>query len=134
MNRQCLRGLRKELRERQTPLLGKGGLAAPINKISRSFLSGAQTGWLVQATDYRKLNEPPRPRVSKERGHFLDRASTPPLPPLPRRGVSLPIHPLQSTRRAFGTPELCRKHRDSGKTLCVLQNGISLARWLSWPS
>src|SRR5438552_13988915 len=113
MNRQCLRGLRKELRERQTPLLGKGGVAAPINKISRSSLSGAQTGWLVQATDYRKLNEPPRPRVSKERGHFLDRAST---PPLPRRGVSLPIHPLQSTRRAEDSPKPCRKHRDPGET------------------
>src|SRR2546425_11868135 len=40
--------------------------------------------WFVPATDYRKLNEPPRPRFSKERGHLLDGAAT---PPLPRRGV-----------------------------------------------
>src|SRR5437773_5442730 len=40
--------------------------------------------WFVPATDYRKLAEPPRPRFSKERGHLLDGAAT---PPLPRRGV-----------------------------------------------
>src|SRR5437762_1922400 len=66
-----------------TPLLGKGGVAAPINKKRRSLLSGRR-GWFVPATDYRKLNEPPRPRFSKERGHLLDGAAT---PPLPRRGV-----------------------------------------------
>ena len=50
--------------------------------------------WLVQATDYRKLNEPPRPRLSKEREHLLDGAST---PPLPRRG-------LRFSRRLSQTP------------------------------
>src|SRR5437762_2628195 len=48
--------------------------------------------WFVPATDYRKLNEPPRPRLSKERGHLLDGAST---PPLPRRGVR-PIPTISS--------------------------------------
>src|SRR5437773_12480218 len=67
-----------------TPLLGKGGVAAPIKKKRRSLLSGRRRGGSFQPPIYRKLNEPPRPRFSKERGHLLDGAAT---PPLPRRGV-----------------------------------------------
>jgi len=33
------------------------------------------------------LNEPPRPRLSKERGHFFGGAAT---PPSPRRGIFAP--------------------------------------------
>src|SRR6266705_2491394 len=102
MNRQSLLGLRNE--ERRTPLLGKGGVAAPINKISRSFLSRAQTGWFVQTSDYRKLNEPPRPRFSKERGHFLDRAAT---PPLPRRGVPFGCFATFQVHCVFINPTFC---------------------------
>src|SRR5438034_11572684 len=68
----------------KTPLLGKGGVAAPIKKKRRSLLSGRRRGGSFQPPIYRKLNEPPRPRFSKERGRLLDGAAT---PPLPRRGV-----------------------------------------------
>src|SRR5205809_917053 len=37
----------------------------------------AQTGWLVQATDYRKLNEPPRPRLQRNGTIYL--MARPPL-------------------------------------------------------
>src|SRR3989441_12865446 len=67
-----------------TPLFGKGGVAAPIKEKRRSLLSGRRRGGSFQPPIYRKLNEPPRPRFSKERGHLLDGAAT---PPLPRRGV-----------------------------------------------
>ena len=72
------------------PLLGKGGVAAPIKKMLRSLLVRAQTGWFVQVTDYRKLSEPlldgcalsglrtssARPRLAKERGYLLNGAAT----------------------------------------------------------
>src|SRR5947207_1820044 len=78
-----------------TPLLGKGGVAAPIKKKRRSLRSGRRRGGSFQPPIYRKLNEPlflvspfrahirsahARPRFSKERGHLLDDAATPPLP------------------------------------------------------
>ena len=75
-----IRGLTHNLR----CLLGKGGVAAPIKKKTRSLLSGRRRGGSFQPPIYRKLNEPPRPRFSKERGRLLDGAAT---PPLPRRGV-----------------------------------------------
>ena len=43
---------------------------------------------MVQGTDYRKLNEPPRPRLSKERDHFMDGAP-PSSTMLTRRGLLL---------------------------------------------
>src|SRR5436309_2476189 len=44
------------------------GVAAPINKMSRSHLSWAQTGRLAQPPNRfaRMLNEPPRPRLSSD--------------------------------------------------------------------
>jgi NADH-quinone oxidoreductase subunit M len=71
----------------RSPLLGKGGVAAPSKKMREASLAGA--GGVVRSnTDYCwSLNEPPRPRLPKERGHFLDVAST---PPLPRRGFRAP--------------------------------------------
>src|SRR5437762_10992952 len=54
------RGLRNELTEKRIPLLGKGGVAAPINEMSRSHVSWAQTGWLVQLPIIGGLNQPPR--------------------------------------------------------------------------
>src|SRR6266568_6729671 len=61
----------------------------------RSLLSGAQTGWLVQATDYRKLNEPPRPRLQRNGTIYLDGAAT---PPLPRSIQSCPAGQRQNTQ------------------------------------
>src|SRR5437867_9171508 len=72
------RSIRMEL-----PSLAKEGWLRPLRKSGEASLAGAD-GWFVPVTDYRKLNEPPRPRFSKERGHLLDGAAT---PPLPRRGV-----------------------------------------------
>src|SRR5205809_4705857 len=42
-----------------------------------SPIGRAQTGWLVQATDYRKLNEPPRPRLQRNGTIYL--MARPPL-------------------------------------------------------
>src|SRR6266571_3622908 len=69
---------------KRMPLLCQGGVAAPIKKKRRSLLSGRRRGGSFQLPIYGKLNEPPRPRFSKERGHLVDGAAT---PPLPRRGV-----------------------------------------------
>src|SRR5438093_5625135 len=43
--------------KRRTPLLGKEGWLRPLKKCREASLAGAD-GWSVQATDYRKLNEP----------------------------------------------------------------------------
>src|SRR3989449_3260541 len=67
------------------PLLGKGGVAAPLRKSGEASLAGAD-GVVRSSTDDWKLNEPPRPRQSKERDHLLDGASTPPLPSLCQGG------------------------------------------------
>src|SRR5258705_13049186 len=48
----------------------KEGWLRPLRKSRRSLLR-AQTGWFVPATYYRKLNEPPRPRLSKEGAIYL---------------------------------------------------------------
>src|SRR5919197_3259542 len=78
------------------PSLAKEGCLRPVRKCREATLA-AQTGaerkrdsaqhqaWLVPATDYWKLHEPPRPRLSKERGYLLDGAAT---PPWPRRGAA----------------------------------------------
>jgi hypothetical protein len=42
------------------PLLGEGGVAAPVIKCREASLA-AQTGWFVQLPNDRWLNEPPRP-------------------------------------------------------------------------
>ena len=61
---------------KQTPLLSKGGVAAPIKKMLRSHLIGRRRGgWFKKM--FSTLNEPPRPRLSKERGYFL--MARPPL-------------------------------------------------------
>src|SRR3989442_14532176 len=78
----------------KTPLLGKGGVAAPIKKKREASLAGAD-GVVRSSTDDWKLNEPPRPRQSKERDHLLDGAST---PPLPRRGVWTYLLPASAGR------------------------------------
>src|SRR6266702_7024675 len=65
--------------------LGEGGVAAPINEMSRSHLSWAQTGWFVQATVriYSEVERTTPSAPSKRTGIFFDGAAT---PPLPRRG------------------------------------------------
>src|SRR5215813_14174874 len=72
--------------------------------MTRSLLSG---GRFVEATDYRYLNEPPRPLHQRWlRGIFLDVAST---PPLPRRG-------LRSTGTVRQQPQVRRgaEHSEAG--------------------
>src|SRR6266705_2109398 len=71
--------------------------------LEQKLPSLAKEGWLVQATNYWKLNEPPRPRQSKERDHLLDGAST---PPLPRRGVLTYLLPASAGRRRNGKFEM----------------------------
>src|SRR5206468_6861640 len=95
-------------------LLGKGGVAAPSSKWSRSF--GARTGmsganvsprgrnkeeWFVQSPIIGGLNQPPRLRPLRMlRGIFLMGAAT---PPCPRRGVglSLAIRSLRESEAAL---------------------------------
>src|SRR6266699_4577711 len=77
--------------------LAKEAWLRPLRKRCEASLAGAarsvspigrntKNGVVRSATDYRKLNEPLRPRLLKERGRLFDGAAT---PPLPRRGVLL---------------------------------------------
>src|SRR5216117_3899499 len=66
--------------------------------------------WLVQATDYRKLNEPPRPRLQRNGTIYL--MARP--PPLPRRGLRL-------SRRLSQTP--VSSGRLVGNAQAVMQGG-----------
>src|SRR6266487_3602002 len=86
-------------RERRSPLLGKGGVAAPSSKWSRSFGGAARSvspvgrniknGWFVQLPTIGGLNQPPRLRpLRRLRGIFLVGAAT---PPCPRRGLRLSL-------------------------------------------
>ncbi len=50
---------------KRIPLLGKGGVAAPIKKISRSHLNGRRRGGSFKRYCFGVLNEPPRPRLSR---------------------------------------------------------------------
>src|SRR6266567_2425849 len=54
----------------EVPSLDKEGWLRPLRKCREAPLE-AQTGWLVQATDYRKLNEPPRPRLQRNGTIYL---------------------------------------------------------------
>jgi len=80
-------------REKRIPLLGKGGVAAPIKKMLRSYRSGRRRGGSFKELSW-SLNQPPRPRPLKvPSGYFLDGASS---PPLPRRGISAsPLHVVE---------------------------------------
>src|SRR6266567_5007870 len=60
----------------EVPSLDKEGWLRPLRKCREAPLE-AQTGWLVQATDYRKLNEPPRPRLQRNGTIYL--MARPPL-------------------------------------------------------
>ena len=72
----------------------KEGWLRPLRKSGEASLAGAD-GVVRSSTDDWKLNEPPRPRQSKERDHLLDGAST---PPLPRRGVLTHLLPASAGR------------------------------------
>src|SRR5437879_3779338 len=72
----------------------KEGWLRPLRKSGEASLAGAD-GVVRSSTDDWKLNEPPRPRQSKERDHLLDGAST---PPLPRRGVWTYLLPASAGR------------------------------------
>src|SRR5438046_9091323 len=54
----------------ETPLLGKGGVAAPLRKCREATLTGADGGVRSRELSW-SLKEPPRPRLSKEREYFL---------------------------------------------------------------
>src|SRR6266566_4979538 len=70
-------------RERRSPLLGKGGVAAASSKWSRSF--GGAAGVVRSTSDNRWLRLRPLRRL---RGIFLMGAAT---PPCPRRGLRLSL-------------------------------------------
>src|SRR5438128_1198949 len=62
----------------------RGGCA--IKKCCEATFEGADGVVLIKQFSCR-LNEPPRPRQSKEpSGYFFDGAATPPFPSFPRRG------------------------------------------------
>src|SRR5436853_6572035 len=56
---------------------GKSGESTPAATKGRRRLGHRLTLWLVQATDYRLLNEPPRPRLQRKGTIFL--MARPPL-------------------------------------------------------
>ena len=70
-----------------SPLLGKGGVAAPSSKWSRSF--GGEAGVVRSTSDNRWL-EPTTPSAPAKglRGIFLMGAAT---PPCPRRGLRVSL-------------------------------------------
>src|SRR5438552_12415927 len=61
------------------PSLDKEGWLRPLRKCREASLAGAD-GVVGSSHDYRKLNEPPRPRLQRNGGHLLDGAASPPLP------------------------------------------------------
>jgi hypothetical protein len=75
------KGKRRVVAERQKkaiPLLGKGGVAAPLIKCREASLDGAD-GVVRSTPDNRRLNQPPRPLLQRRlRGIFITVASTPP--------------------------------------------------------
>jgi protein ImuB len=82
----------------KTPLLSRGGVAAPSEKCGEATFEGADGVVLVKQFSG-SLNQPPRPRLSKEpSGHFPDGAAT---PPLLRRGVVLRIFRNLLTERWY---------------------------------
>src|SRR6266581_1305755 len=60
----------------EVPSLDKEGWLRRLRKCREASLAGADV-WLVQATDYRKLNEPPRPRLQRNGTIYL--MARPPL-------------------------------------------------------
>src|SRR5256885_16768338 len=79
-------GLSPIVSGKASPLLGEGGVAAPLIKYREASLLGADG---VVCSNHRligKLNQPPRPlQLRRLRDFFIDVAST---PPLPRRGLA----------------------------------------------
>src|SRR5436309_5618640 len=63
-------GLRNKLTERRTPLLGKGGVAAPIKKKPRSLLSGRRRG-VGSTSDNRWLERTTLPCFALSGSHSL---------------------------------------------------------------
>src|SRR5262245_26810 len=61
------------------PLLGKGGVAARINKMMRSHLSSRADGVVRSTTDYRMLTQPPRPLPCSVASRHFYWWSRPPL-------------------------------------------------------
>ena len=81
---------RTNLYEAKTPVLGKGGVAAPSRKMARRHLvwRGRGGSSKLPLESIRRLNEPPRLRPAKGlRDISLMGAAT---PPSPRRGI--PAH------------------------------------------
>src|SRR3989441_5234430 len=81
---------RMNLYEAKTPILGKGGVAAPSRKMARRHVVWRERGGSskLPLESIRRLNEPPRLRPAKGlRDISLMGAAT---PPSPRRGI--PAH------------------------------------------
>ena len=70
------------------PSLEKEGWLRPSGKCCEASLAGRRRGGSFKPPIIGRLNEPPRPRLAKERGYLLNGAAT---PPFPRRGI-LPSH------------------------------------------
>src|SRR5947199_4922106 len=91
----------------------------------RSLLKRAQTGWLVPATDYRKLNEPPRPRLQRNGTIYLMA-----WPPLLCQGGDFAF-PAGCPRRPCPADDLwvTLKHaRRGGRAIQKISRSIRLSR------
>jgi hypothetical protein len=82
----------------QSPSLDKEGWTRPREKVAKPPCR-ERTGWLVQVSDNRRLNQPPRLREAKVASrNRLDRAAT---PPCPRRGVLSQFNASQTAPAEF---------------------------------
>src|SRR5438876_7037812 len=103
---------------------GAEGVAAPSRKCCEATFE-AQTGWLVQATDYRKLNEPPRPRLQRNGTIYLMAR-----PPLLCQGGDFAF-PAGCPRRPCPADDLwvTLKHaRRGGRAIQKISRSIRLSR------
>src|SRR5437870_5522249 len=92
----------------RTPLLSRGGVAAPSRKWSHSFEGAA--GVVGSTTDILWLNQPPRLRpLRRLRGIFVDGAAT---PPWLRRGVWLAQKSCQKNKKLRTCYTKTRRHKE----------------------
>ena len=129
-------------------LLGKGGVAAPSSKWSRSFGSAARSvspvgrniknGWFVQLPTIGGLNQPPRLRpLRRLRGIFLVGAATPPSKGGEYRLIPHCVHnPFQHLNYISHSPAFFRRRASISTVLSqslyasyrfVVSNGSALS-------
>ena len=91
--------------------LAKEGWLRPLRKCREATIR-AQTVWFVQEKLFWSLNEPPRPRLSKERGYFLMAR-----PPLLCQGGEFASSQLRQQSNAYNFTALCSRNQNLSSEL-----------------